>query len=111
VTVLAEFPGTSLICMSNLPNKYSFLVPMPEPEYLSMVSVILLPPSCMVALLSPNRILKSVLKFPPYAIVLKLKHRQSKRKIELLAYEEAIINLCFTLCKLIINKKIDKLKF
>jgi hypothetical protein len=46
----------------------------------------------MLTLLSPNRMLKSVLKFPPNAIVLKAKHRQSKRKIELLAYEKAIIN-------------------
>jgi hypothetical protein len=46
----------------------------------------------MVALLSPNRILKSVIKFPSYAIVLKLKHRQRKRNIELITYEEAIID-------------------
>jgi hypothetical protein len=90
--VPAEFPGTSLICISNLPNRYSFLVPMPEPEYLSIVSVILLPPSCMLALLSPNRILKSVLKFPPNAILLKVKHRKNEIKIELLTYAEAIIN-------------------
>jgi len=35
VTVPAEFPGTSFICMETLPNKYSFLDWNPEPEDLS----------------------------------------------------------------------------
>ena len=86
----AEFPGTSLICMSNLPNKYSFFVTMPEPESLSNVRDTFLPPSDMLARLSPKRMLKSWLKLPPKAIMVKLKKTDSRRKTEL-QYEDAIL--------------------
>lgn len=88
MTVPAEFPGISLICMSNRPNKYSFLVAMPEPEDLSIARDMLEPPSCMLARLSPKRMLKSVLKFPPKAIVVEAKQlRESMNK----TYEEAML--------------------
>ena len=49
VTVPAESPGTSFICMSNLPNRYSFLDWKPDPDPWSRESVRIWPPLRMFA--------------------------------------------------------------
>ncbi|CAJ2649737.1 unnamed protein product [Trifolium pratense] len=58
VTVPAEFPGTSLSCISMLPNRYSFLDWNPEPEALSRERVRSWPLSSILARPSPQVISK-----------------------------------------------------
>ncbi|CAJ2649741.1 unnamed protein product [Trifolium pratense] len=58
VTVPAEFPGTSLSCISMLPKRYSFLDWNPEPEALSRERVRSWPLSSILARPSPQVISK-----------------------------------------------------
>ncbi|RYR76999.1 hypothetical protein Ahy_A01g001490 isoform D [Arachis hypogaea] len=54
ITVPAEFPGTSLSCMSILPKRYSFLDWNPEPEALSSDNVSSSPLLSILARPSPH---------------------------------------------------------
>ncbi|RYR30294.1 hypothetical protein Ahy_B01g055097 isoform E [Arachis hypogaea] len=71
ITVPAEFPGTSLSCMSILPKRYSFLDWKPEPEALSSDNVSSSPLLSILARPSPHVMSNSWSKLPAYATTIR----------------------------------------
>ena len=96
MTVPAEFPATSLICMSILPNRYSFLDWKPEPEVLSRERVRRLPPSSIFARLSPQVMSKSWWKLPTETAAREVRMNNESSN-ETWSEEEVVVDIVVTL--------------